>query len=220
MEVKAVVFDFDGVLVTHSEFLKEGAWADIVSRHEGIGPNFIKANDHFGFGKPGDRFDILRMMFEEYGLTGGVLEETIAKEAEFFNNFVQEGIVKEGLAEGVVYTLESLTKMSLPLYVNSGTATDPLRESLQTLGVDRYFSLAVGGPASKGENMKMIADIESVETCELLLVGDSSADEIGAHESGCQLVGIANDWNKWRPEDKDFPVVCSLREVVEMLKEN
>ena len=209
----ALVFDFDGVLVAHSETFKLEAWRVVFKPYEGrYEPFFDEAQTTFGFGKKGDRYDILLHVYTKLGEPAERVEKLVQAGAKLFNELVQEGIRNAGLVEGGYEVLAELSKR-FPMYVNSGTAGAALEESLIHLGVLQFFKGAFGGPTSKGENLFKIAKLERIKPSSLILIGDSNGDIIGAQETGAQLVGLANEWNKWAGTEKPFPLITSLEEL-------
>jgi beta-phosphoglucomutase-like phosphatase (HAD superfamily) len=114
---KVVVFDFDGVIVAGSEYTKETAWGSVLAPY-GVeaGDLLQEASTLFGFGKKGDRFDMLRYIFQHLGVDD--VETEVQKVGGMFDAFLQDAITKEGPAPGVVDTLTELQK-HYPLYVNS-----------------------------------------------------------------------------------------------------
>jgi phosphoglycolate phosphatase-like HAD superfamily hydrolase len=212
---KAIVFDFDGVLVSHSEFFKEEGWKKVFAPYASTyEPYFIEASSRFSFGKKGDRFDILRYVYER--LRVDAIEDHIATGAALFDSYVQERILNVGLAPGARDTLEILSTR-FPLYVNSGTATIALQRSVKALDIDLYFKLVLGGPASKSENMHRVASLEETLPTHLLLIGDSRGDVVAAEETGCAFIGVANEWNTWSLEKKAFTCIQALPDIVSLV---
>ena len=216
--VSVLVWDFDGVLVAHSESFKEAAWQEILAPWPGAHDLKVEASKKIGWGKKGDRFDILRYIAERLDGIDDI-ESWIKERADEFNNIVQRKILGAGLAPHVLEVLKEVKRRGIPQYVNSGTATGPLRQSLEALEILSFFEDAVGGPTSKGDNLKLIAKRKGIKRSKLLLVGDSEGDITGAKEARTPLLGLANKWNKWEaePPEGDFEIVTDIRQVLDYL---
>ena len=89
-KIKVLVFDFDGVIVSHSEFFKESAWDEMFTPY-GVRykPFLAEARSIFGFGKKGDRFDIFRYVYEKLGEPEETIPILVNKNAHgaFTENF-------------------------------------------------------------------------------------------------------------------------------------
>lgn len=212
---EVLVFDFDGVVVGHSEFFKEEAWHQVFAPYRGLYElPLTKTRELFGFGKKGDRFDVLRYVYEQVGVAEEDIPALVERGARQFNDLVQAGILRAGVVPGGKEVLGRLAQR-LPLYVNSGTSTVALQQSVESLELGQVFRGVYGGPASKVENLMMIAEVEGKSPSQLLMIGDSDGDWQAAKDFGCHFIGVANDWNKW--ENKSFPLIIHLADLLPQL---
>ena len=130
-KIKTIVFDFDGVIVD-SNRLKLDAWfkifpADLGVTHEEIVESLERVRE--------TRFDILRDIFLKKGIEGEKNAAMVAEYAEKWNSIVQKGMV---LMPGVSDILLK-TSAKFPLYINSATPVEPLRETVKNLSIHQYF---------------------------------------------------------------------------------
>lgn len=211
IDPKVLVFDFDGVIISHSEFFKEDAWKEVFKKYKGKYESYFEeASGLYGFGKKGDRFDILRHIFEKLAVED--IEKEVQNGAKTFDAYIQEKILAAGVVRGVPEALESFGRM-YPLYLNTGTAQSGIDKTIINLDLRKYFKGVLGGPESKADNLRSIAEIEHVALNKLLLIGDSDGDVHAANETDCQFVGIGNEWNGWVPGIKSFPVIDHIKNV-------
>lgn len=215
--IKVISFDFDGVFVLDSEAVfKKTAWEVVFAEHQGRYEFLLEeASKMFGYGKAGGRREIMRYVIERLGELGDQLDEKLNNSLKLFDDHVQKRILEAGLVGGAVEMLEALQKRGLPLYLNSGTATDALRLSARNLKISNYFNGIYGSARSKVDNLLDVSERESVSPSEILVVGDGDSDEKAARETGCQFLGVANRWNLWKDGNKPFPTVEYLPDVLQ-----
>lgn len=224
MNIKAIAFDFDGVIVTDSDAVfKKEAWGKAFAKYGDAYKEPLRVgNTMFGSGRKGGREEIMAHMFATLGEPPEAIPELVTEASRVFNDHVQGEIKNAGLAEGVREALERLHSLGIALYFNSGTATAPLNESTRLLGLEKVIKKALGSTpnpvgGSKVHNLEHIARSEQVERGEILVVGDGESDQKAAEEFGCAFVGLSNRWNNWG-SDQSFPTVNSLKEIELFLK--
>lgn len=212
--MKATVFDFDGVIVLDSESFKEEAWALVFAPYpeEVWRARFRESKELFGYGKRGDRYDVIRHVLAGVDPDGTQDAGLIEAIATAFDEHLQQRIREAGPASGCVPLLEDLSAR-MPLFINSGTSEHGLRRSVEALRLSQYFTGVYGTPASKVENFVTIGAAAAALPQEILFVGDGDGDVRAAEAFGTQFLGIANPYNNWTPETVSFPLVTALPEV-------
>ena len=211
---KAIVFDFDGVIIPDSDEVKRNAWPYVLRPY---GPRALalldEAHQRFGRGKGGDRFDILRYIYTELGEPAANIEELVRISAEQFDRYMQEGILKSGVSAQTQVALKRLAE-KFPLYVNTATPVAAIQKTVHALGIKDLFVGILGRPNSKIENFRLVASKQNATPEEILFVGDSDTDAKAAAEFGCVFVGFGNDLtNDWLRAPQQFPVVASLAQL-------
>lgn len=214
--IKVIVFDHDGVIVRLSELVKQGAWG-FVAHHPDIGDRAAVAEAEVFYGRAkGNRYDILRRVFEKLGKPAAEIPALVEKHAARFNAVVQEGIRSLGVLPEDRAALATLAKR-YPLYVNTGTPVEPMEETLERNGIREYFKGVLGQPQSKVENLEHVLEAEHVTPQEMVFVGDSEWDYEAARETECRFIGVANLWNGW--EKQSFPLVHAIAELPDVIAE-
>lgn len=213
-QAKVYVVDFDNVVIRGSEEAKARAWKDIFG---GLGPRalglFEEAENTYGRGRGGDRFTIIRHVFQGLGQTGEELERSVNATSQEFDDAVQAYIARTGIEPSDREALEAMKRRG-PLYLNSATPIGPLARSVEAIDGAGLFAGLMGRPKSKLENFQEVATKEGVSPEEIRYVGDSDSDWKVAREFGCEFLGLATPENGWGGKDMPFRVIRHLREAL------
>jgi phosphoglycolate phosphatase len=215
--ITVIVLDFDGVTIRTSEFFKQEAWPLVLAHYGGRAMElFAEAEEKYGEGRGGDRYDIL-LIFEKLAEPTDKIPSLVQAGAVAFNAHVQERITEIGVELSERKALEHLSAR-YALYVNSGTPQKELRQTITRLKLDAVFKAVPGRPSSKLQNLRLVLQSENAKPANILFVGDGEHDHKAALELGCHFVGYSNEWNKWTDRDKQFPLVSSLRDVIKYVE--
>ncbi len=212
-------FDVDGTLTRRGEPLKQEAWDLLLrGRPMDVWEALLKARDKYSGGK-GSRYDIIREMLQEIGVTGGELEMKTEEWAEAYQVAVMS-LIRADFRPEARSVLETL-KERYRLYVNSATEEEGLKRCLAEVDFSQFFEEIFGypkdGSRKKTDNLRLILQVEGVDPERLIHVGDSKSDVDAAHAVGCIFIGVANDDNRWVPEREPFVVVHSLSDLEEAI---
>ena len=152
----------------------------------------------------------LRKTLEEIGLEdrmpsdvrkligGGVralLERVIGEDFEdshvkvFRKHYLGNPVVHTRLFPGVLETISELKERGHTLLVVTNKMEDLSREILKILGIDRFFSLIVGGDTyeeKKPSPLPILKALEriGIEPSECLMVGDTDSDILSGRRAG------------------------------------
>lgn len=205
------VLDFDDVLVRGSEGLKHKAWVDIfpVIEHLEIQRRW---QSYYANGK-GDRFGILRATLKEIYGADADIEKLVLEKAVVFDDSVQQGILRIGVANEDRAALSWLQER-FTLFLNSATPQKAIEETIQKLGLSEVFTGVFGqhGSTSKVENLKKAASFSTAQPEQMFFVGDSDGDLNAANSFGCQFIGVATERNGWKKKRPELLLVKSLAE--------
>lgn len=212
--IKIIVFDFDGVLV-ESNRIKHDAWHDVFAD---LSPIEKKAALDVYYGVYGlTRRIILENVFQALGWPENQLQDFVEVRSAKYNSITQTGILRSGLAAGAKELLEDYCQ-KFALYINSSTPKDALDETIDNLGIRKYFKEIYGRPETKESALEKIFALEGVTGKETVFVGDAEFDRKAAEAYGCFFIGVRNDFNNWTDRE-DFVTVESVRGVREILEE-
>lgn len=214
--IKAIVFDFDGVIVRNSEFSKESAWLNIFPReHE---REILKARQKFVGGK-GSRLEIIRELAPLFNIPEEKVDRWIDRwiqdKAEEYARITSLATIQEGVLAEDFGALHELS-MKYRLYLNSATPESVLPDIVKQLGIIQFFKALYGwrNPDSKLENLKRVLKDENISRENILFVGDADSDYEAAKEFECSFVGIMNDWNKWKKNSKPFDLISGAKDLL------
>lgn len=206
MNIKVVVFDFDGTLVD-SNRLKDEAWSAVFKDNPEISLSLVA---DVLTRNVGTRFDILRDIFVRSGAPKQEIDALVSDYAARYELIVHNGIADLGVAPGTKEMLEILSPDRC-LYINSATPPEPLHASVKRLGIHKYFKDVFGMPPTKEENLRRIIAREGATGEELAVVGDGESDWQSAQACNCRFIGVANDSNRWK--DTPFSLIRDLNEL-------
>lgn len=194
--IRVIVYDFDGVVVRRSEKIKEEAWMRVFRTQDEL-KAFSVAEERFGRGRGGDRYDILRATYEALLYPEDEVAARVAEGGRAFDVFVRAAIVKEGVQVKDHLLIQELAGM-YSQYLNSATPEDSLVETVKGLGIDDVFAeRAFGRPSTKAENFSRIIAAERCEPQDMLFIGDSASDLRVAQVVGCRFLAFENGFSSW-----------------------
>lgn len=143
MAKSVLVLDFDNCLVldphtrTGSEELKKSAWLTVFPYEPAVLSQVIdEANQKIAGGR-GDRRDVVRIVLEHFA--GKASDNEIARYCDLFNKEAQAKILQIGVSRDTLDTLAQLYELDMPLYINTATPTEAVKESLRALGILYFF---------------------------------------------------------------------------------
>lgn len=205
--IKVAVFDFDGVIVD-SNRLKDEALFALFDGNPQVPEALVReVHNH----NVGTRFDILRDVFVRAGMPSGEIGGLVREYGLRYDDVVQRGIAERGLAPGAKETLESLSSDRC-LYINSATAHEPLRATVERLGIRPYFKDIFGMPPTKEENLCAILSREGVEPQETVVIGDGEGDWRAARACGARFIAVASGFHDWSSYAEGFPIISGIGE--------
>lgn len=183
--IRAVVFDFDGVLL-QSVDIKTRAFEALFAPE---GPEAARRIVDYHRANGGiSRFEKFRWAYRKVlrrPLDAG--EERAL--GERFNRLVEREVLRAPWMPGASEFLESL-HADLPLFIASGTPEDELRRIVERREMTRYFRGIYGTPETKGRILVRIARESGCGARSLVMVGDAGNDLDAASAAGTRFVGI------------------------------
>jgi phosphoglycolate phosphatase-like HAD superfamily hydrolase len=215
-KLKVVVFDFDGVIV-ESNAIKNQAFKNIFSQY----PDTEAEMMAYHLKNPGktrtEKFEyILDNLMPK---TGQQRAQLLKQWSMAFIEHTEDLVATCSYVFGAVRFLDELHG-KLPLYLASATPTEPLLRVIQRRKMEHYFKKIFGGPIDKKEVLKEIIRIESVESKQVLFIGDSQSDWLAAQEAKVRFIGRKSD----EPSldfKQNYDIKNNLQEIYEQLvKEN
>ena len=186
--IKAIIFDFDGVLV-ESVDVKTRAFARMF---EDKGEEVVRQVISFHLKNGGMTRDKKFMYYYNEILMCSLSDEKLEKLCDTFSRLVIDEVINSPYVKGAKAFLEKF-HTEIDFYVVSGTPEQELREIVRRRGMSLFFKGVFGSPVQKCEIAKMILQQNGYNSKEVVFVGDSLADLRGAIESGTRFIGRLDD---------------------------
>lgn len=181
--LRAVAFDFDGVLVD-SVGVKTDAFLDLYPE-EGDEFRAAVVRHHLEHGGI-SRHEKIRV-YERLRTSCEPQQGNVDLLTAHFAKSVKDRVLSAPEMLGASTLLDHLNG-TLPLFVCSGTPEHELQEIVAARGWRGHFDAVLGSPTTKTAMLFNIADRLGCATQELLLVGDSSTDMQAALQSGSRFL--------------------------------
>jgi len=186
--IKAIIFDFDGVLV-ESVDVKTKAFAKMFEEE---GEEVVrKVTDYHLVNGGVSRVRKFEYYYEEI-LKRSLSDEKLEELCDTFSRLVIDEVINSSYVKGAEEFLDEFYS-KLDFYVASGTPEEELREIVKCRGMEMYFKGVYGSPRQKGEIARKILLQNGYNSDEVVFIGDSITDLNGAQESGIRFIGRTVD---------------------------
>jgi HAD superfamily hydrolase (TIGR01549 family) len=195
--IKAVIFDFDGVIVESID-VKTDAFCYIFKDYPQHVPVIRSYQIHNG--------GISRMEKFKY-IYKNILRETLSDEklkdlCQQFRELVLENVIAAPFVNGAEQLLKDLSRQ-YPLFIVSGTPEDEMKEIVGRRDLERYFQGVFGSPRKKSEIIQSILNQGQWQPKETVFIGDSINDLDAAKAAGTFFIARSIDEKLEWFKDKD-----------------
>lgn len=188
MQLQAVFFDFDGVIVDSAP-IKTEAFSCMFRKY---GPAVEKKVVDYHLAHQGiSRFDKFRHAYDEI-LTIPINQDKLSDLGRQFSEIVLEKVIAAPYIPGIIENLNDLKSSNIPAYVVSGTPDEEIRYIVKFKSLDRYFKKVYGSPPSKRDILRAIISQEHFQAGNCLFLGDSLTDYHAAIETSVRFWGITS----------------------------
>lgn len=183
MKHKAILFDLDGTLTDSGEGIIN--CAEMTLKHYGL-PVPSREELRVFVGPP------LHETFIKFGIPADKTDEAIAI---YRSRYIPIGKFENDPYPGIHGLLETLQNHGHKLYVATSKPEAMSKEILEHFGMAKYFTMICGASYDLSRNSKeaVIAYLleESGEAGNMIMVGDTIFDIIGAKAHGIPAVGVS-----------------------------
>jgi phosphoglycolate phosphatase-like HAD superfamily hydrolase len=188
--IKAVIFDFDGVIVESAE-LKKNAYELIFKEYT---DDCRETLDYFITNSGFSRFIIFRYFFEntlkkEYTDSIG---EILSKR---YSGIVLQEVINAPFVDGAEEFLKKNHTRFLT-FIATGTPHKEILYIAEQRGIDSYFDGIFGSPELKQKIINTILKEYGLKNDEVVFVGDAESDLTAALDTGVHFVARITEYNE------------------------
>jgi phosphoglycolate phosphatase-like HAD superfamily hydrolase len=206
--LKAVVFDFDGVIL-ESVDVKTEAFRRLFQDYPDQMDRIVEFHRHnTGL----SRYEKFRIIYRDF-LKKPLCDKEVKELDRAFSELVVGEVISCPFVPGAQEFLD-YTACHWPLFVVSGTPHDELRAIVQARGLAGYFRQVLGSPNGKEVLLSEVVRGNGLDSSGVVFIGDSLVDLRAADAVGVFFIGRAH-----KVECNPFPesvaqVVIDLRDLM------
>lgn len=210
--IKALIFDFDGVILESAD-IKTEAFAEMFSDYPSKQKEII---DYHLINAGISRYVKFRYIYEK------ILGQEFTKEKEIelgrtFSQLVFQRILSAPFVPGAREFLDA-NKLRYHFFIASGTPEEELYDIIRRRGLEGYFKEIHGSPKKKLDIVNGIAKNHRFLKDEIIYIGDAESDRIAAEGAGIVFIERNNNANP--PLNGPPWIIRDLFDLSEILDEN
>ncbi|MFH1094166.1 MAG: HAD hydrolase-like protein [Candidatus Omnitrophota bacterium] len=181
--LKAVIFDFDGV-ICESVDVKTEAFRKLFQDY----PQHLKQIVDFHIMNGGmSRFEKFKVIYRDF-LKKDLSEEKSKELGEKFTQYCYSGVLQAPFVKGAEDFLNQYYEKLL-LFIVSGTPHEEMISLIKDKALNGFFKAVYGSLMSKYSVVIKIMGQYGLQKDEMVFVGDSMADYDGAKQAGIDFIG-------------------------------
>lgn len=194
--IKAIIFDFDGVIVDSIE-AKTNAFEQLYNQYGDDVKQKVK-DYHLRNGGV-SRFEKLKYYHKNF--LGVDLNKYELKDlASSFSKIVLEKVINASFVEGVSAYIQNKSK-NLDLFISTGTPQKEIELILKARNIDVFFKDVFGSPDKKIVHIKKILEMQDLQSNEIIFFGDSLSDLEAAKYYDINFILVKNRYNTFLQEN-------------------
>lgn len=212
--IKAVLFDFDGVIV-ESVDIKTRAFAKLFEKE---GDEVVGQVIDYHIKNTGvSRFEKFRHIYKEF-LKKPLGDREFGELCDRFSSIVLEEVVNSPYVMGADRFLKSFNK-KYKFFILSATPQKEIEEIAKRRGIGTLFKQIYGSPTDKKDAVRVILSGEKLMPSEAVYVGDAISDYLAAKENGVHFIArISNNEEIFKGiECIRVPDMTSLEKIIDDL---
>ena len=196
--LKAIVFDFDGVIIESFD-IKTQAFRELFKDSEKVEKIVEYHKQNGGV----SRYKKFKYIYSEI-LKQPLDDKTFNDLGERFSNLVVEEVKKCPYVPGAVEFIRRNSN-KLRLFIASGTPEEELRAIVAARDITKYFRGIYGSPTIKSEILSGILNRENLDKKDVIFIGDTITDYNEAAKLGVPFMARINSLSGNPLLDIDVP---------------
>ena len=209
--IKAVIFDFDGVLIESAD-IKTEAFRDVFSRW----PDKVDEIVTYHIKNMGISRFVKFRYFHETVLNEPYSEAIGAEMGRRFSEIVASKVKQAPFVSGAKEFIEMHFEKCF-LFIASGTPEEELLDIVSSKGINKYFRGIYGAPASKHGIIMKTLEAFHLQRQEAIFVGDAESDQIAAQSAGLRFILRQTSENAYVESTIRIPDLTHLTKVIRKL---
>ncbi|MBE0661415.1 MAG: HAD family hydrolase [Bacteroidales bacterium] len=183
MQIKTILFDFDGVIADSLDVKSEAFYQMYLPYGEEIARQVRQHHlDNGGM----SRFEKFRLYHKQH-LDKDITQEEVMSLAARFSELVVQGVIDAPYVNGVIDFI-STSHTLMNFFIITGTPTEEMKEIAEARGIRQYFKDIFGSPESKGHWVKHILGKYGYQAGECIFIGDALSDYKAATENNIRFI--------------------------------
>lgn len=186
--IKAIIFDFDGVIV-ESVNVKTDAFAKLFEEEgkEVVGRVVRYHLDNTGV----SRYDKFRYIYRDI-LKRPLGEDKFKELCGRFEKLVLDEVIKVPYVKGALEFLKDGAR-KYAFYITSATPQEELKIIITRRGLSKFFKAVYGAPKNKADAVREIIKEAGLGLQEVVYIGDAASDYNAARDNGISFIARIND---------------------------
>ncbi|MFN8413194.1 MAG: HAD-IA family hydrolase [Anaerolineales bacterium] len=205
MTIKAILFDFDGVIVD-SVNIKTEAFRELFSHEK---EHLVEIIDFHLANGGMSRFVKFEIIYRDI-LNKPLSNEKLQELGESFSRLVSQKVAECQYMPGALEFIQKYSE-KLPLFIASGTPQNELLEIMAHRKLTSYFREIHGTPRGKSEIIHDILSRYNFDADKLPFIGDAINDYKAAKETNLVFYGFVLEGND--PFPPDVKIIHSFHEL-------
>lgn len=204
--LKAIIFDFDGVIIESFD-IKTQAFRELFKYSDKVEEIVEYHKQNGGV----SRYKKFKYIYSEI-LKQPLDDKTFNDLGERFSNLVVEEIKKCPYVPGAIEFIRSNSN-KLKLFIASGTPEEELKAIVAARDITKYFKGIYGSPAVKSEILRGILGRENMDKKDVIFIGDTITDYNEATKIGVPFIVRINSLSSNPLLELDVPKIHDFYEL-------
>ncbi len=200
--VKAIIFDFDGV-IAESVQVKTDAFSELYSSYgKNVVEKIIKHHEANGGISRFEKIKYYHKTFINIVLT----EREIKALAERFSELVVNKVIEAPYIPGSLEFIDRNYE-KYKQFISTGTPTEEIKQILIAKKINHYFTGVFGSPEKKINHINQILSTYNLKSNEVIFIGDSNTDLEAAKKTNICFILVKNKFNVELAQDYNGHII-------------